>query len=516
MPPVDPVGRFEQLAARVRANPRDGDAAFDLAAAAGPIRREEEALPLVAAAARRIGNDPALWQWTALLHRALDENVEALAAFERVERIRPGDVKAIHGHALAALDLGRPALALFERARKLAPNDGDVLLGMARARHAQGDLDGAIAGLDALLVQHPGWLPGHELAAHLRWLRGDRTGFTATIDRALATMPADPALWHMLILLLTRAEAHDRVLEAVRRGRLAAGRQLFFDANEAIAAAALGDIATADRLFAALGGVDDMTLTVRQVRHLLKNGRVEAAADLAGRWTGREDSNLIWPYLGLAWRLLDDPRWHWLEGDERLVGTIDIGAALPLDELSARLRALHRDTHDQLDQSVRGGTQTAGVLFARAEPEIQALRAAIVEAVQTHIAQLPPPDPSHPLLGAPRPRAIRFSGSWSVRLGGQGHHANHVHPAGWLSSAFYASLPHDDERGADPAGWLALGLPEATLGLDLPPVRLIEPKPGRVVLFPSTMWHGTMPFARGERLTVAFDVAPGLAGESRA
>ena len=36
---------------------------------------------------------------------------------------------------------------------------------------------------------------------------------------------------------------------------------------------------------------------------------------------------------------------------------------------------------------------------------------------------------------------------------------------------------------------------------------MIEPKPGRLVLFPSTMWHGTEPFAAGERLTVAFDVA---------
>ena len=43
--------------------------------------------------------------------------------------------------------------------------------------------------------------------------------------------------------------------------------------------------------------------------------------------------------------------------------------------------------------------------------------------------------------------------------------------------------------------------------LDLPPIRLIEPRPGRLVLFPSTMWHGTRPFAQGERLTVAFDVA---------
>jgi hypothetical protein len=61
--------------------------------------------------------------------------------------------------------------------------------------------------------------------------------------------------------------------------------------------------------------------------------------------------------------------------------------------------------------------------------------------------------------------------------------------------------------GAGEEGWLKLGEPQAELGLDLEPFRKIEPKPGRLVLFPSTMWHGTIPFAEGERLTVAFDVA---------
>ena len=94
-----------------------------------------------------------------------------------------------------------------------------------------------------------------------------------------------------------------------------------------------------------------------------------------------------------------------------------------------------------------------------------------------------------------------------MRLAGQGHHANHVHPQGWLSSAFYVALPHEAERGGGEAGWLTLGQPQMGLGLDLAPVRTIEPKPGQLVLFPSTMWHGTTPFAHGERLTVAFDVA---------
>jgi hypothetical protein len=94
-----------------------------------------------------------------------------------------------------------------------------------------------------------------------------------------------------------------------------------------------------------------------------------------------------------------------------------------------------------------------------------------------------------------------------VRLTGSGHHAHHVHPAGWFSSAFYVSLPGESEGGPPPAGWLTLGAPPEELGLDLQPVRRIEPRPGRLVLFPSILWHGTEPFGAGERLTAACDVA---------
>jgi outer membrane receptor protein involved in Fe transport len=42
----------------------------------------------------------------------------------------------------------------------------------------------------------------------------------------------------------------------------------------------------------------------------------------------------------------------------------------------------------------------------------------------------------------------------------------------------------------------------------LPPLATFEPKPGRLVLFPSFLFHGTRPFKGGERLTVAFDLVP--------
>ena len=95
-----------------------------------------------------------------------------------------------------------------------------------------------------------------------------------------------------------------------------------------------------------------------------------------------------------------------------------------------------------------------------------------------------------------------------MRLRGQGFHISHIHPSGWLSSAFYVAVP--PEVAADgPGGNLVFGVPETALGLDLAPRRVVVPVPGRLVLFPSYVWHGTVPFeSAAPRLTVAFDALP--------
>ena len=261
----------------------------------------------------------------------------------------------------------------------------------------------------------------------------------------------------------------------------------------------------ADALFARLAHLDESSLAIRQVRHLLRTGRLDAAAPLVERWIERPEATLMWPYAAILWRLTGDPRGRWLDAGGALVKVIDLTPSLPpLDRLADVLRGLHRARNQHLDQSVRGGTQTDGELFARIEPEIRATRAAVAEAVGSYVAALPPRDPRHPTLAPRRDRPPRFAGSWSVRLTDAGAHASHVHPAGWISSALYIALP-DDLPGD--AGSLTLGAPQAELRRDLPPERVVAPQPGQLVLFPSTMWHGTIPFEAGERLTIAFDVA---------
>lgn len=488
------------------ANPSDPDAVFRAVILANRVGLDTAALPLARAGAEANPADPRMWQVLGLVQRRLDDLAEAVPALARAAALAPDDALIAHSLARANLEAGLPAVELFERAHRLAPNDSMVLLGRAAAYFADGRLDDAIDGLEAQLRLYPAWIEGHATAARLRWVRGEREDFAVSLEEALKAAPAAVPLWRELADTYMPAALYERVHETVVRARAAAGENPVFDALEAVATAEQGRIEEADLKFACLGGIEHITMAARYIRHLLRAGRPAEASAFADEWAGRDPGHLLVPYQSAAWRLTGDPRWQWLEGDERLVGIYDLGDRLPsLEALAERLRGLHLSLHQPLEQSLRGGTQTDGPLFSRIEPEIRALRAAIVAAVEGHVAQLPPPAAGHPtLIGTRAP--IRFAGSWSVRLRDAGFHVNHVHPAGWISSAFYVALPEGAMGGEDHAGWLSLG--EASeLGLDLPPIRLIEPKPGRLVLFPSSMWHGTRPFAAGERLTVAFDVA---------
>jgi hypothetical protein len=247
----------------------------------------------------------------------------------------------------------------------------------------------------------------------------------------------------------------------------------------------------------------------------LRDGQPKRAAAYCERLTAidRFDQG-AWSLLSVAWRLLDDPREQWLCDYDRLVIVTEVtpgkdggSASDYAAEVARILDPLHQTRTEPGDQSLRGGTQTSGALFNRPDPAIQRFRRSVIDAASQAVAALPD-DPTHPFL-ARRSTSLTTVGSWSVRLQGGGHHVSHYHNEGWMSSAYYARLPLiAAEDWAAQQGWIQFGVPPALFNVDLPPRRIVEPREGRLVLFPSYMMHGTLPFASGDRLTAAFDFQP--------
>jgi hypothetical protein len=157
--------------------------------------------------------------------------------------------------------------------------------------------------------------------------------------------------------------------------------------------------------------------------------------------------------------------------------------------------------------SVRHGTQVEIDPATETDPLLRQFLAMIAGAVGEFVQSMPA-DATHPLFGR-RSDRFRLSGCWSVRLtGSSGSHVSHMHPRGWISSAYYVTVPPEISGDPQRAGWLSFGRPPYPVG-GLDATGWVEPRPGRLALFPSYQWHGVDRFpGEGERMTIAFDVLP--------
>lgn len=451
------------------------------------------------------GPDLQLLQWRALLLRALDRRAEAISLLQVAAQLAPNDPAIAHSLAQTSLEAGLKAAGLFEAALRLNPSNADIRLGFVAAHQAEGNGLAMLDMLAAALDSNPGWFEGHRQYAQLANQLGMGERALDTLDRAAQRFPDQPNYSFVAIDLLAAAANNKAVLQRADALLARAGDIPAVLLAKAAALGELGDAEGAKALYAKLGSPADPKHAVYLVRQCLRDGEPKAALKIAEPWLATEYATQLWPYVGLAWRLMGDRQADWLDGQAGLTTTTDLNLSQgQIAALAARLRAIHTGSGRFMDQSVRGGTQTDGPLFARIEPEILQIRQAMVDAFGAHLAQLPPRDERHPQLALPRGQLPRFSGSWSVRLIDEGFHASHHHPLGWFSAVFYVAVP---ENLAETDGQLALGAapPELNLGMDA--LQLVRPKPGRLVIFPSTMWHGTIPFSKGERMTIAFDMA---------
>jgi len=218
--------------------------------------------------------------------------------------------------------------------------------------------------------------------------------------------------------------------------------------------------------------------------------------------------------LGTTWRMMGDERDEELNGYDTLIKIYDLEPPegfSSMDSFNAELNAwldrAHPATREYLDQSLRNGSQTPDKLFGQGHDLVERLQRRLRQAIARYIGDMKE-DNSHPLLSR-RTRDFGYTGSWSSRLKDCGYHTNHIHPEGWISSCYYVALPRAVEDRHGRQGWIKFGEPALDIALKDPIRRAIQPKPGRLVLFPSYMWHGTIPFHDSTpRTTIAFDVVP--------
>ena len=471
---------------------------------------------------RAVALDPAeaaYWYNLGRAQQSAGDIDESEASFRKALELDPQLLEAAHDLAvtLQLLDRSAEALIVIESAIRagLGAFESKLLRGFLLSDVDR--FDEAVDAYQAIVRENPGAPEAHEVLARLLPQVDETADPLITYEDALQRAPtlelygsALKTAWDM-----KKAAPLERwSTQALRRF----GDQPLFRLFQGLGRGLAGEAEGALELIEPLIGAGFTPALVHGAYYRLKLGDVrqaEAHALAATRASFADQS--AWAYLTIIWRLLDDPREHWLADYDRLVmpkllpppeGFDDIGAFM--GALAEELDELHGTLHHPADQSLREGTQTRGNLFEKRLPLVRRLSNVIEQSIAGTIADLPS-DPTHPFLARNTGRT-HFVGSWSVRLRSGGFHVTHIHQLGWLSSALYVALPSElegSENSGTSPGSLAFGIPERELELDLPPRRVAVPQVGRLVLFPSYFWHGTMPFESDDyRLTVAFDAAP--------
>ncbi len=513
-------GEAEAVLQRALGGPRaDPRAALLLARYYNDTGRAAPALAVAApfCASGRLDPELATQHVTALI--ALGRQAEALSFYGKLAAAAPDNPAPAQALALALNAAGRHAEAgqIAHRALARGFRTATLCLTYARSLMAEGANERAETALRDCLRLEPRLTEAHSSLAQLIWMRtGDLAQATEALDQALRAFGGDDALRATKAAILqgagdaraaydclaARAERPEAPPTLLVRAGLAA---LDFDPAKALS--------LAQRALRAMPG-NGPARSLLAAAHLGVGDARAALQECEALQPQAPDDQYLIALQTTALRLLGDERYAQLCDYRNLILPLSIEPPPPwrdpatfLTDLKASLNRLHDpDGHALLFQSLRHGTETTQDLTRSTDAAVRGLFQAFAAPIRRYLEHIGRgTDP----LRRRNDGRWRFNGSWSVRLRNRGFHMSHVHPRGWISSAFYIELPDVMADATTDEGVLSFGKPSILTTPALEAEYSVRPTPGMLVLFPSYFWHGTIPFQSPQpRLTVAFDAVP--------
>jgi len=101
-----------------------------------------------------------------------------------------------------------------------------------------------------------------------------------------------------------------------------------------------------------------------------------------------------------------------------------------------------------------------------------------------------------------------FINGWCVILREGGYEAPHIHPNAWLSGCFYIDIPQNISNNKGNIEFITYGYDIPHINNNLP-CYSYKPENGSCILFPSSLFHYTVPFnGKSDRISLAFDIIP--------
>ena len=506
-----------ELGLAVEHAPGGREARLTLARLANELGQSDLAARHARVLTERDSRDSEAWSALGMAAFGLRNKREATRALRRAVEIAPAYGAAHYNLAAVLADQERSEEALDEAAAALrhGAKPRSVSLVQTRALIQLDRFEDAERQLLALLRADACDVEAHGMLLQLRQLRGDEEPL-ATLRAAARTPTAPPRLRLAYADAARRSGATAEAEASLRELMGTFGPEPMLLSSLATVLQENGR--TSEALDAARAGIarlpDDAVIAENFVVAALCAGATPEALPVVEKFRALKprDQRWITYRLDIARLRGEEEFARWFD-PARVVSIVDLpppsGFATTEEFHSALvpvLQARHRQQNHPLDQSLRHGTQTSRNLLVNPGPEI----AALLQSFQHALADMQARsgrDATQPF-EARNLSPAEILGCWSVRLRRCGFHVNHIHPEGWVSSAYYASVPSEVDDSTQRSGWLKFGEPRFAVS-QLVPFLEVQPKPGRLVLFPSYLWHGTHAL-RGDapRLSVAFDAVP--------
>jgi len=450
---------------------------------------------------------------------ALGRQDDAVAHYRRLVALAPDNLTAAHALAVALNAAKQPHEGERIVRQTLCRSRPTATLHFTHARSlmALERFDRAEQALRECVRLGPRHAEAHNSLAQLIWMRtGNIVEATRVLDQALEEHAYDEALWATKAALLQGAGDARSAYACLARlaARPQAAPMLLIRAGLAALDCEPGTALTLAQRALRLQPQNSTARKLLCAAYLGVGEGARAMAECAALLEHAPDDQYLIAMQTTAWRLMNDPRYEAYCDYDRMLssqtletppGWSDLASFLA--ELGARLNTLHNPHgHRLLYQSLRQGTETTQDLSRSEDPIIQALFQAFAAPIARYRERI---GQGEDALRRRNQGTARFNGGWSVRLHDAGYHTSHVHPRGWISSACYIALPESMRASHSAEGTLCFGAPGMITTPALEAELSVRPEVGRLVLFPSYFWHGTLPFHSDQpRLTVAFDVVP--------
>ena len=416
--------------------------------------------------------------------------------------------------ALALSGRHQEALATFRRVIDARPDDATAHYNMGNLLNSLGQPDEAAKAFRRAVILNPDLAEAHaNLGATLHMAKRYEEAMMA-YRGAIKSLPKNADLHHNLGAVCRALGRNEEAAEAYRNALSLAPNRL--EIREKLAAT-LQDLRAFDEAAGTFREVlarapSSVDATKGLAETLIGAGRPGDAVTLCDSYlkTYGYNSAVVGCKAIALGELGENAAERRIMDLERFIQATTIEPPSGFRDLTAFNAAIEQEirNHQSLDFEPLGLATTSGFqtgeLLDQPSYAIGLLAMMISGAVRGYIANLPD-DPKHPFV-ANAPARWTLNG-WGVILQEQGHQRPHFHPSGWLSGVYYVRIPRSigpDSR----QGWIEFGEPPANIGCRaVHESTRIRPETGRLLLFPSYVYHHTIPYSDSEnRISFAFDV----------